>query len=774
MDPGCDSDNDGEEEAPTFDLDAQLVAAMGHGHSHRTSTRQAETAVTNAESSRASSFELRRTARASVDLSDQQQLGQVAVQPESGNAPVSEGANDSEDEAFNFDSQLAAAMGGPPAVDAPAANEPESAVPAASDFTPVGAAGDAAGSDSDSDSDVDEVFDVDKALAAAAAADTVASDVTRLDSRQAAAASLQSGGLAAPLNNAADDSDDDDDAAAVFDMDAALAAAIAAPAANNKVVVSQVGLAAPPPAVATDIGDNDNDDIFDFDKHLAAALVATPSTSAAALLPMEQLDPALRSLLISPAPGTAATLLPLAAPAVAAAAAAATSAGKTQGRLELPSSHIETDTVTLGTSQSLILQHVVELPQTSQDDDSDSDDAVDGGAGGFDMNAMLADAMKPTLAPPLPQQQQQQQAVTEAEQHNDAPAGATDDIALDIQATLGAAFANAAVAANLEMDSDGSDSVSDLQRAQLAGEARPSVGSDSDDDDDDDAKEGVEGGFDLDAQLNAAMSGTLDTWRASASADGDGDRSASPRPAAARGVPVPGLDLNLPVPEFEAQQQQQQQQASKSDHHASSADSDSDDEGDADAPGGMEFDLDAQIGAAMRSVSVTASRQASVLPIAPIQEARTVQQQTKQDDGATELQAMMANAMRQAALEVELEVDNGQLLGGADPASALGPEYDHDGLPMVYDYDTGLSGAAIAAEDAQTGEATKWDIVPDNPRTRPELRDDGDPDNAFNTARRANPQALHTSFPCGHSGCDRVVSAMSSLTCAASHADAHF
>ena len=591
---GSDDSEGSDQEDLIFSLDAQIQAALGNTAAD--TTRQPDATPVSPTSG----------LKLDVAKADDPAIANI---PDSTIAAIGASDDGSDEDVFDFDKQLAAAMDGS---GAPEAIEPEQLAPAtsavASEQLPAVAAPNT-NSDSDDD-DEEEAFDLDKALAAAVnPKGAEAPLVSQVPSAGVPAASQQP--PAVSLDVASDDDSDNE----VFDLDKELAAAIK-PITNSGVASGTEGKES-----------EDEEDMFDFDTHLAAALNATPSGNTA-LLSVE-VDPALQALLVSPAPVTA-------------------SLG-TIGD-DLPSSHLASGT--LGSSS--ILQQVIPLPsppRSQEDEDSDGGDET-----AFDLNAMLATAM--TKEPEI-----------KAEQDVAA------SLAADIQATLGQAFASAAVAAEIDSDSESSAS-----------------GAESEDDNEDD----VEMTFDLDSQLQAAMSGQLETW-------GDGDAA-----------PVPGLDLNLQAPSF-----------------AQSNGVEGDEDSDSDVDEAAGFDLDAQIGAAMRSVSVDDSRQSSVVqPAVPLSTGPAQAGGLAQ----SELQNMLKGAMRQAALEIELDIDDLN-------------EAEFDDLMDFDDDEELLNGQGQGL----------YDHVPSRSRMRPEMKDNGNPTNAFNIARIANPQALHTYYPCEYPGCDRVV-----------------
>lgn len=135
-----------------------------------------------------------------------------------------------------------------------------------------------------------------------------------------------------------------------------------------------------------------------------------------------------------------------------------------------------------------------------------------------------------------------------------------------------------------------------------------------------------------------------------------------------------------------------------------------DEEGDDD-----EFDLDAQIGAAMGSgLHDRAQRE---MPI------------DKPPSGVTaaDLQALLSNAMQQATMEIDMDEEAIEAAEGDD-----------------------LMGQVAAR--------VKPFVMPLVPRIKPSLEDDGDPENAFNRSRQLHYQALPFAYACGFQGCDRVVS----------------
>lgn len=157
----------------------------------------------------------------------------------------------------------------------------------------------------------------------------------------------------------------------------------------------------------------------------------------------------------------------------------------------------------------------------------------------------------------------------------------------------------------------------------------------------------------------------------------------------------------------------------------------------------VNFDLDAQIGAALadqllESVKEQGTpREGSQGPPAALPAAK----EPSPDFMAHDLQNMLQAAMKQAALELEIEQQ---------------------------EQTTQLEGLTIAAkEQAQAFPGQPLQpppfvprrfAMPPKPRTRPRVEDDGDPENAYNKSRQSHPQALHTPYKCDFKGCDKVVS----------------
>ena len=144
---------------------------------------------------------------------------------------------------------------------------------------------------------------------------------------------------------------------------------------------------------------------------------------------------------------------------------------------------------------------------------------------------------------------------------------------------------------------------------------------------------------------------------------------------------------------------------------------------------GEGFDLDAQIGAAMGSLLPSLE---GVVTETPAAAAQAFKVSSAGGITADDLQAMLQGAMQQATKELELDDD--------DYAENDYMEFDED-----EEYG-----------DAETSERPF--SLPDKPKTRPCVEDDGNPENAFNTSRPYHYQALPYAFACSFPQCDQVVS----------------
>jgi hypothetical protein len=294
------------------------------------------------------------------------------------------------------------------------------------------------------------------------------------------------------------------------------------------------------------------------------------------------------------------------------------------------------------------------------------------------------------------------------------------------------AGANSVAARGAVSDDDADDADDDGD-----GGSEDAGDSDSDSDSDDDGAGGA--AFDLDAQLQAAMTGNMENL---GGYSGAGDQLHLLIPGLGS-VAEPDSNANAneaPVP-AKLPRAERGSSASGSDDFAHT----SDDESDSDDEDGGAFDLDAQIGAAMGGLA---------LPDSNVRAQQRTQAQTHmqarrgpsgEDDGALDLQAMLKGAMRQAALEIELELDD---LNEAELDELM--DFDPDA-------DAFAEGEGLDAEQQELLDRLEREI-PGLPRYRPSLHDDGDLGNLFNQARIYHPQALHLFYPCDYRGCDRVVS----------------
>lgn len=162
-----------------------------------------------------------------------------------------------------------------------------------------------------------------------------------------------------------------------------------------------------------------------------------------------------------------------------------------------------------------------------------------------------------------------------------------------------------------------------------------------------------------------------------------------------------------------------------------SSDESSDDEGG--------FDLDAHIGQALADQLLASVQQQAPRP--EVQAPKPAAKEPSPDFMAHDLQNMLQAAMKQAALELEMEQQEqtlqleGMTLAAKEQALAF-PGQPAQPPPFV----------------------PRRFAVPPKPRTRPRVEDDGDPENAYNKSRQAHPQALHTFYKCDFKGCDKVVS----------------
>ncbi|KAL7005581.1 hypothetical protein EMMF5_004826 [Cystobasidiomycetes sp. EMM_F5] len=250
--------------------------------------------------------------------------------------------------------------------------------------------------------------------------------------------------------------------------------------------------------------------------------------------------------------------------------------------------------------------------------------------------------------------------------------------------------------------------------------------SDSDDDDNQDFA------FDLDAALQDAMaqSGQNDAT------EGSGIETGNLQPAYDEDHDVGrsededdededvGFDLDAAVAAA--------MQAPETGHGDSDRDMDQDDTDEDDQDDEQDFNLDEQIGAAMSNLVTDADGITDLeMPIDQLGDHTPLQ---SVDPGITsdELQAMLQSAMRQAQKEVALETED----------QARARALDHDDFDIDFDsLVTPLAGTFN---------------LPAKPKRRPQLVDDGDPDNAFNLSRRANSHALSVAYACDFGGCGYV------------------
>lgn len=294
-----------------------------------------------------------------------------------------------------------------------------------------------------------------------------------------------------------------------------------------------------------------------------------------------------------------------------------------------------------------------------------------------------------------PQTEAQEEAM-DSDSDEDEDADATIAAQFDLDAMLASAMGDAAGAvAKGDESMEGSPPSKATRPAQTPPKAPP-VESDSDQSDED---EDAEPAFDLDAHLRQAMALARE------------QASLSP------GEEV--IDVGTPL-------------------GSASSDESSDNE--------AGFDLDAQIGAALANqILASVQQQQQQQQATPRQEVKRPEPAVKEpspDFLAHDLQNMLQAAMKQAALELEIEQQ---------------------------EQTTQLEGLTLAAKEQEQAFPGQQPVqappfvprrfaMPPKPRTRPRVEDDGDPENAYNKSRQAHPQALHTAYKCDFKGCDKVVS----------------
>jgi len=459
-------------------------------------------------------------------------------------------------------------------------------------------------------------------------------------------------------------------------------------------------------------------------------------------------------------------------------------------------------------------------PELSEDGDDDDDDET---PLAFDLDAQIQQALTGPAAPAdndnpkvsndtqdhsqerneLANQNATALAVQQSEkQHSDSDSDNDSDMDAPFDFNAHIAAAMGGVSAEASVNSSSMESVT-IAEAPSADQKKPTppvnmvdsttdvhMSSESGDDDDEDDNQAS--AFDLNAMLSAAMQ------QAVAERDGTAGASGSAVPL------LSGVTATSP-PQDQLMEQQHEDDEDNDDDEDEDDDQpfdfdaqiqaamagvgdtaqskkralDSDSDSDEDEEDELAFDLDAQIGAAMgglRDISASLDDIADDMMHADTALAATVSDVNMASlvDGVTtdDLQAMLRDAMQQAAMEVELEQGHFQPSTSALTIEELIAEQskqDHVRAQLALDPDDDFDYAEDDNNYFQDPlHGAGWEFVmADKPKVRRSLEDDGDPNNVFNRIRNWHGHALPNFYACDFQGCDRVVSSLQ-VSCFAS------